>query len=299
MRVVIYSPVPGSGRWYQDRTIMHALRALNHEVALVERPAGLTQRPAELLLVRLDMGEVTPPLIEAVIGMKRAGATVAAWVGLKPITGLVGWPDVILTTMTRGGWGLYYESWDEDRVVRLRHGCDFSGFGRKVEKTVADVAYCGRNTEDKVRLRTWVEPLLTRFRSAVTGGGWRERGIPSDEVRPERESGIYRSARIALAVHELSERGPYSDIAQRVYDAVACGVPVIADDHPALADAFGSTVRTARSPREYAELVREILADGRAELAAADAAWRRGRSLHNIVDIVRVALSEIEREMAR
>jgi GT2 family glycosyltransferase len=71
---------------------------------------------------------------------------------------------------------------------------------------------------------------------------------------------VYSSAGIVLNDHwdDMREHGYISN---RVYDALACGVPVLSDDVPGLAERFGDAVAVYRSPAELHELIERLLTD--------------------------------------
>ena len=50
-------------------------------------------------------------------------------------------------------------------------------------------------------------------------------------------------------------------ISNRVYDALACGTPVLSDDVPGLAERFGEAVAVYRSPEELHALIERLLDD--------------------------------------
>ena len=79
--------------------------------------------------------------------------------------------------------------------------------------------------------------------------------LPNDELHR-----VYSSAGIVLNDHwdDMREHGYVSN---RIYDALACGVPVLSDDVPGLAERFGDAVAIYRSAAELHELVERLLSD--------------------------------------
>jgi GT2 family glycosyltransferase/glycosyltransferase involved in cell wall biosynthesis len=71
---------------------------------------------------------------------------------------------------------------------------------------------------------------------------------------------VYSSGGIVLNDHweDMREHGYISN---RIYDALACGVPVLSDDVPGLAERFGDAVAVYRSPAELHEWIERLLAD--------------------------------------
>jgi O-antigen biosynthesis protein len=71
---------------------------------------------------------------------------------------------------------------------------------------------------------------------------------------------VYSSAGIVLNDHwdDMREHGYISN---RIYDALACGAPVLSDDVPGLAERFGDAVAVYRSPEELHEWIERLLGD--------------------------------------
>jgi GT2 family glycosyltransferase/spore maturation protein CgeB len=120
--------------------------------------------------------------------------------------------------------------------------------------------------------------LLTKRDLAVYGANWNGlidtryvvgEHIPNDELRK-----VYTSAKVVLADHwdDMREHG---FIANRIYDAVACGAVVICDDVPGLEERFGDAVLTYRDADELRSHIDLLLGDplGRAARGA------RGRAM--------------------
>ena len=116
-------------------------------------------------------------------------------------------------------------------------------------------------------LRPIASDLLPTERDlAIWGSGWdglidtsRVMGehVPNGDLRL-----VYGSAGVVLNDHwdDMREHGYISN---RVYDALACGTPVLSDDVPGLAERFGEAVAVYRSAGELRELVERLLADPR------------------------------------
>jgi O-antigen biosynthesis protein len=71
---------------------------------------------------------------------------------------------------------------------------------------------------------------------------------------------VYSSAGIVLNDH-WDDMREYGYISNRVYDALACGAPVLSDDVPGLTERFGDAVAVYRSAAELHELIERLLGD--------------------------------------
>jgi GT2 family glycosyltransferase/spore maturation protein CgeB len=114
-------------------------------------------------------------------------------------------------------------------------------------------------------LRPIVRDLLpTDHDLAIYGANWdglidtryvADEHIPNDELRK-----VYTTAKVVLADHwdDMREHG---FIANRIYDAVACGAVVVCDDVPGVQERFGDAVLTYRTPDELHAHVETLLGD--------------------------------------
>ena len=93
--------------------------------------------------------------------------------------------------------------------------------------------------------------------------------VPHDELHR-----LYSSCAILLVDHWEDMRR-LGFVSNKVFDALACGAFVIADDNPGLADAVPGGVETYRSPEELREKIDRYLADPTARQRIA----RRGREI--------------------
>jgi O-antigen biosynthesis protein len=117
-----------------------------------------------------------------------------------------------------------------------------------------------------VRRRIVGDAIDAGLEPAIWGAGW-EGLVPNHLVRgthlPNHELGRhYASADVVLADHwaDMREAG---FVANRIYDAVACGASVVSDDVPGLDGAFGGAVRTYRRPEDLRAAVDAAKAAGR------------------------------------
>lgn len=102
---------------------------------------------------------------------------------------------------------------------------------------------------------------------AVYGTGWGwvapewQRGgvIPNDQL-----GAYYRAAGVVLNDHHHSMRGAAAYVNNRVYDVLACGVPLICDPVAGLPDGFGEFIYICDGPEALADCVAQALAEDEA-----------------------------------
>jgi O-antigen biosynthesis protein len=115
-----------------------------------------------------------------------------------------------------------------------------------------------------LRRRILVDLLPTDRDLAVYGGGWdgvidarhvADSHVPNDLLRR-----VYSSAAVVLADHwdDMREHG---FVANRIYDAVACGALVISDPVEGVEERFAGAVCTYETREQLAQLVERFLAD--------------------------------------
>ena len=102
------------------------------------------------------------------------------------------------------------------------------------------------------------------FRPAIYGSGWGRFVDPalvvSEYVDNEDLAAVYSSTGVLLSDHWASMRD-WGFVSNRIFDALACGAPVISDDVFEVAGLFGGAVPTFRDATQLRELVNEALAD--------------------------------------
>ncbi|MCC5951673.1 MAG: glycosyltransferase family 1 protein [Acidimicrobiia bacterium] len=108
---------------------------------------------------------------------------------------------------------------------------------------------------------------------AIWGSGWRDL-VPDDLLRssevPNDELPLmYSSIGVLLADHWSTMRS-WGFVSNRLFDALACGTPVICDDLAAVHDLFGAVVPCYREPEDLVALVTECLDDRAASRSRAD-----------------------------
>jgi hypothetical protein len=116
------------------------------------------------------------------------------------------------------------------------------------------------------------------LRPSIYGSGWDGIVDPallvSDYVDNADLARVYSSAGVVLNDHWSTMRD-WGFVSNRIFDALACGAPVISDRLPEIADLFGDTVPTFGDPEQLRGVVDEILADPDAARARA----RRGMEI--------------------
>lgn len=123
-----------------------------------------------------------------------------------------------------------------------RHGIVFVASSRGARRDMAHWAI-GAGTELTIVGRNWNErgQKSLRFRSYVT----------NEEVAE-----IYRSARLSLNDHWLDMRR-FGIVSNRIFDCLACGVPVLSDSFPELRELFGDCLLFANNAGEYVEAMKQ------------------------------------------
>ncbi len=108
------------------------------------------------------------------------------------------------------------------------------------------------------------DAISVGLRPAIYGGGWDtlvdRTLVASEYVANEELPVVYSSIGVLLNDHwrDMREHGFVSN---RLFDALACGTPVISDDVPEIAEIFGDVVDTYHDPAELRALVAATLAD--------------------------------------
>lgn len=109
--------------------------------------------------------------------------------------------------------------------------------------------FVGANTPNRNR-KVVSDALASGIDLRIIGHGWKKvlepRMHEAEGIRNELLGDFYRSSTRVLADHwsDMAERG---FIQNRIFDAVACGTPVVSDDVSGLKDVFGSMVQVYRS----------------------------------------------------
>jgi hypothetical protein len=108
------------------------------------------------------------------------------------------------------------------------------------------------------------DALAAGLEPTIFGSGWEgfvdADHIAATHVANEQLPLVYSSAGVLLNDHWTSMR-ELGFVSNRIFDALACGTPVVSDHLPEIADLFGPTVRTYRTVDELRAAVDDLLAD--------------------------------------
>ena len=96
------------------------------------------------------------------------------------------------------------------------------------------------------------DAIASGLRPTIYGSGWEQFVDPAlivrDYVDNEDLARVYSSAGVVLNDHWDSMRD-WGFVSNRIFDALACGAPVISDDMPEVAELFDGAVPTFRDAR--------------------------------------------------
>lgn len=183
------------------------------------------------------------------------------------------------------------------RVIVLEQATDPRVFFPEPDPRLAhELAFVGNS-------RGVLRPVLAALAStsrdlAVYGSGWEglidSRLVAADFVPNPDLHRVYSSAGVVLCDHweDMRQRGFVSN---RVFDAAACGAPVISDDVAGISELFEDTVPTYRTPGELRTMVERVLADPAQRARHADRARELVLSRHTFAHRVDALLSELDR----
>ncbi len=122
------------------------------------------------------------------------------------------------------------------------------------------------------------DALEVGIRPAIYGGGWRAlvdpRLVVADHVDNEDLPVVYSSAGVVLNDHWRTMQ-TWGFVSNRLFDVLACGIPVISDPVMGLSTLFDGCVLEYDAPAQLRRLVDEVLTDPTTARARAE----RGRKL--------------------
>jgi glycosyltransferase involved in cell wall biosynthesis len=140
--------------------------------------------------------------------------------------------------------------------------------------------------------------LAAGIRPAIYGSGWDglvDRNlVVGDYVSNEDLPVVYSSAGVLLNDHWDTMRS-FGFVSNRLYDALACGTPVISDHMPEIGELFGDAVATFTTPDELRARLEELESDPAGARARADAGRRLVLREHTFDERARSLLSSFER----
>jgi hypothetical protein len=108
-----------------------------------------------------------------------------------------------------------------------------------------------------------MDAVAAGLRPAIYGTGWEGFVDPSlivaSYVTNQQLPVVYSSAGVVLNDHWSTMR-QWGFVSNRIFDALACGAPVLSDDLPEIGELFGDAVLRYRAAADLGELVRDCLA---------------------------------------
>lgn len=144
----------------------------------------------------------------------------------------------------------------------LMQGCDHHQMHLPSTEERSGIIFVGSNHFEKNSIRPIVNLALEAGAAPkIWGRGW-----TTDQTKALRQArylenskvgDVYRAAMVVLCDHmEPMRVGGY--LSNRIYDALACGAPVICDLVAGLPKQFGQDVFLCSSPKEFAETLRHL-----------------------------------------
>jgi hypothetical protein len=141
----------------------------------------------------------------------------------------------------------------------------------------------------------WGSQMADNF--LLYGRGWKSFGLDKyvkDEAVPNDELGdLYRRAWLGLNDHWLDMRD-FGIINNRIFDSVACGLPVITDSFPELRSVFGDTLLYADSREDFEIALRDAKRRYPEISAKVQEFWKRNGHLYSFDARAAQILEDIE-----
>jgi glycosyltransferase involved in cell wall biosynthesis len=142
------------------------------------------------------------------------------------------------------------------------------------------------------------DALAAGLRPAIYGTGWGEFVDPTlvvaDYVPNEDLPTVYSSVGVLLNDHWDTMRA-WGFVSNRIFDALACGAPVISDEVPEVADLFGESVPMYGGPDRLRALVDAALGDPTAARTRATEGRQRVLEAHTFDHRARALLETLAR----
>ena len=142
------------------------------------------------------------------------------------------------------------------------------------------------------------DSLAAGLRPAIYGRGWDDlvdRDLIAARHIPNRQlPAVYSSAGVLINDH-WEEMRRWGMVSNRLFDAAACGTPIVTDEVPGLEEIFGDSVATYASPRDLAAVVEQILTDPEATRRRTDEARARVIAQHTFDHRARTLLEILEK----
>lgn len=128
----------------------------------------------------------------------------------------------------------------------------FDGSLAEEAKTREGIVYVANSRGQRREMAQWVEETNTSVH--VFGRAWEKFGIGhlvEKEYIPNADlPRLYRSARLCLNDHWKDMRA-FGFINNRIFDGLACGLPILTDSFPEIRTLFGNTLLYARNAEEF------------------------------------------------
>jgi glycosyltransferase involved in cell wall biosynthesis len=282
---------PRWGDWHLAGALARALQRLGHEtrVQTLDHADDLAGRACDVHIVLHGLGRVR----------RTAGQRHVLWIISHPETVDIAdcdAADLVLVASHRFAAAL--RSRTSTPVEVLLQATDTDRF-RPLEpdpRHAHDVVVVAK-TRDVAR-SVVTDALAAGLRPAIYGSGWEQFVDPSlvvsQYVPNEELPHVYASAGVLLNDHWGDMRA-HGFVSNRIFDALACGTPVISDELPEIDELFGDAVATYGTPEELRALVAAALADQHAARARAARGGDIVRAEHSMHHRARELLEALNR----
>ena len=150
------------------------------------------------------------------------------------------------------------------------------------ESTRRDIVFVGNTRSERRDLV--IEAARAGIPVKIWGRGWRDQGLAdrlvAEYIENEALGDLYRGARICLNDHwpDMVQAG---FINNRIFDALACGLPVISDRHPAITRLLGDGAVVQTSGDQARQVLARVLVRYPSCLEAAHAVAETVRKEHS------------------
>jgi len=248
---------PQWGDWHLAEGLTRSLRALGVEVDLhpLDGADALTTRAADVHLVLRGQAPVR----------RTPGQTHILWIISHPEsieTAELDEADLVLVASER--YAAHLAGRTRTPVEVLLQATD----PRRFRPLPSDPAHAHPvaivATTRHVLRRSVADAIAVGLRPAIYGSGWHQFVDPelivADFIPNEHLPAVYSSVDVLLNDHWDTMRS-WGFVSNRIFDALACGTPVISDHLPELAGLVGDAVVTYADRDELRTRVDEILAD--------------------------------------
>lgn len=120
--------------------------------------------------------------------------------------------------------------------------------------------------------------LASGLKPNLVGQGWQQVGLGDmaqlDHVRNSDLPAMYSAARYGMNDH-WGDMAHYQMVNNRIFDCLACGLPVISDGFPELAEVVGDGVWMVDGPRSFKDAYWSMRLDYAGARAACNATWEK------------------------